>query len=150
MVDKVSLISPLKSNDDIISEFLGHNFATIINGITLTVKYEKIWHKRIAAGILHAIVVHWFEKELSDINSDLFGKSIIKIYCVQKRKHPILCHPNYHRRGPWHDCVMVISVLSVISSSTAGNSDLDPHSGYGWVIYSGCSKFLLVAVVWAK
>jgi len=74
-------------------------------------------------------------------------------YIVYKRENIQYCaHPNYHRRGPWHDWVMVktiISVLSVISSSTAGNSDLDPHSGYGWVIYSGCSKFLLVAVVWA-
>jgi len=72
--DEPLLIAPLR-NKGITSELVGHHFATIINGITLTVKYEKQWCGRIATRTLHALVVHWFEKELSDINLDLFGKS---------------------------------------------------------------------------
>jgi len=41
MEDKDSSVAPLKNNDDIISELLGHHFATIINSITFTLTYKK-------------------------------------------------------------------------------------------------------------
>jgi len=46
---------------------------------------------------------------LSDINSNLFGKSIINIYSEYKKDSILYhAHPNFHRRGPWHDWVMVM------------------------------------------
>jgi len=45
MEDEALSIAPLKNNDDIKSELVGHHFATLINGITLTIKYKetKAW-----------------------------------------------------------------------------------------------------------
>jgi len=73
-------ITPLRINDDIKTEFARHHFATISNGINLTLDYKKQWCGRIFTSKLHAIVINWFQQELKNISSDLFGKSIIKIY----------------------------------------------------------------------
>jgi len=80
MKDEDLSITPLKNNDNIKSELVRHHFATILNGITLTLEYKKQHHARIVISNLHAIVIHWFWNELNNINLNLFGKSIIKIY----------------------------------------------------------------------
>jgi len=58
MINEDKSIKPLKNNDSIKSELVGHHFATILNGITLTVDYKKQWHGRAVISKLHAIVIH--------------------------------------------------------------------------------------------
>jgi len=61
-----------------------------------------------AARMLHAVVIHWFQKELSDINL-FFGKSIIKIDCEYMGENiQYHAHSNYCKRGPWYHWVMVM------------------------------------------
>jgi len=57
---------------------------------------------------LHPLIIHWFERELFNPVSDLYGKSVICIYCEYKRdKINFHAHPNFRQSGAWHDWVMV-------------------------------------------
>jgi len=76
--DKIPLKTPTKNDDNIKSELVGHHFATILNGNFMTVQYIKQHHGEALVSKVYDIVLHWFCKEMSDIDSNLFGKSIIK------------------------------------------------------------------------
>ena len=53
-------------------------------------------------------MIHWFERELLNLHSDLYGKSVICIYCEYKRDNiNFRAHPNFRQSGAWHDWVMV-------------------------------------------
>jgi len=88
---------------------VGHHYATILNAVSITVQYNKRHHRRALTSKLHDSVLKWFHNEISDMNLNLFGKSIINIYSKYKRDSIWYCaHPNFCKRGPWHDWVMVM------------------------------------------
>ncbi len=112
MKDEIPLKTPTRNDENIDSQLIGHHFATILNGNDMTVQYSKRCHGEALVSKVHDVVLHWFCKEFGDINSNLFGKSIIKIYSEYKRETIHYCaHPNFCRSGPWHDWVMVIYEL---------------------------------------
>ena len=109
MKDDGLINTVIQNNDNIISQLVGHHYATILNGVSITFQYNKRCHGRALASKLHDSVLKWFCNEISDMNLNLFGKSIINIYSEYKRDSIQYCaHPNFCKRGPWHDWVMVM------------------------------------------
>jgi len=104
--NSIMLLDPLKAvnvvtdpsdvDNNIESELIGNHFATIWANDNCTVEYCK-WHsKALARTELHPLVIHWFERELLNPLSDLYGKSVICIYCEYKRdKINFRVHPNF-------------------------------------------------------
>jgi len=76
---------PSDVGNNIESELIGNHFATIWADNNYTVEYRKRRCKGSAKTELHPLVIHWFERELSNPVSDLYGKSVIRIYCEYKR-----------------------------------------------------------------
>jgi len=96
MKDEIPLKTHTRNDDKIDSELIGHHFATILNGNDMTVQYNKRCHGEALVSKVHDIVLHWFHKEFGDINSNLSGKSLVKIYSENKRE--TICyhaHPNF-------------------------------------------------------
>jgi len=87
---------PSDDNNDIESELIGNHFATIFADNNCRLEYQKRCYNASARTELHPLIIHWFERELFNPVSDLYGKSVICIYCKYKRdKINFHAHPNF-------------------------------------------------------
>ncbi len=96
-------------NPDIVSDLVGHQFATIFWNNDCHVVYHKHRNGTQCLLELHPLILNWFEKEIKDSQSPFFKAAAIKIYSEYKRNQIHFCvHPNYQKTGCWHDWVMVM------------------------------------------
>ena len=76
--------SPTKSTS------ASHHFATIFCGNSVVTKYHQQLPNDSAIMELHPLVIHWFEKEVNDTDSDLHGVSKITVYCKYIREQRLV------------------------------------------------------------
>jgi len=108
-IQDVQLVTVQSDDDnDIQSELIGNHYATIFAKNDCRIEYRKRRKNASMITELHPVIIHWFERELFNPVSSLYGKSVIRIYCEYKRdKINFRAHPNFRQSGAWHDWVMV-------------------------------------------
>jgi len=96
-------------NPEIVSNLVGHQFATIVWNNDCHIVYHKCCNGTNCLLELHPLILNWFEKEMNDSQSPFFEAAAIKIYSEYKRNQiHFRAHPNYRKTGCWHDWVMVM------------------------------------------
>ena len=87
---------PSDDDNNIESELIENHFATIFADNNCRIEYQKLCKNASMRTELHPVIIHWFERELLNPISVLYGKSVIRIYCEYKRdKINFHAHPNF-------------------------------------------------------